>query len=234
MIAVHRFRKTWNVKVNRYIALTEFARDLFVQNLQLALDHISVKPNATADPGIGKGDGGYALFVGRLSPEKGISVMLEAAELGLGMPLKVAGTGPLKDAVIKAERPGVLEYLDSQSQESVYHLMKGARVLLMPSLWYEGLPMVIPEAFGTGLPVIASQIGALKSLVSHEQNGLGVLPGDAMSLAQAAQRLSGDRALEALLRTGARMSYETYYRPEPNVKSLLEIYHAVLDSSKLK
>ena len=88
--------------------------------------------------------------------------------------------------------------------------------------------MVIPEAFATGLPVIASNIGALSSLVAHGQNGLLAPPGNAPALAQAVRMIATEPDLESSLRTEARRTYERQYRPEVNVQSLFEIYRRAL------
>ncbi len=228
MSTVHKFRHTWNSRVSRFIALTEFARTLFARHLGVDPAKIVVKPNSAADSGLGDGKGGYALYAGRLSSEKGIATLIAAAEQGLGMPLKVAGTGPLSASVEHAAAKGALEYLGSQSHFEVARLMQGARALLLPSLCYEGLPMVIPEAFATGLPVVASDIGALSSLVAHGQNGMLAPPGNAEALAQAARMIATAPDLEKSLRTEARRTYERQYRPEANVQSLFEIYRGAL------
>jgi glycosyltransferase involved in cell wall biosynthesis len=229
MISVHRLRKTWTRKVSRFIALTEFARSLFTTSLGIPFEQIAVKPNATVDPGLGDGRGGYALYVGRLSPEKGIETLLAAAgsSCGLGISLKVIGTGPLQQEVEKAEVPGRIEYLGFQDSGALQQLMRSARVLLIPSLWYEGLPMVVPEAFGTGLPIIASRIGALQSLIDHERDGLLVEPGDPHALAEAVRRITADSAFESSLRQQARQSYVARYQPHSNVRLLLQIYDEV-------
>lgn len=232
MSTVHKLRHTWNTRVSRFIALTEFARTLFVRHLGVDPAKISVKANAVADYGLGDGKGGYALYVGRLSSEKGIAPLIAAAQQGIGMPLKVAGTGPLSASVERAAAQGVLEYLGAQTQSEVTALMQGARVLLLPSLWYEGLPMVIPEAFATGLPIVASNIGALASLVEHGQNGMLVPPGDSMALAQAVRTIAASPDVEKSQRLAARCTYEQKYRPEANVESLFEIYHGALSDSR--
>jgi glycosyltransferase involved in cell wall biosynthesis len=228
MLSVHRFRNTWNTRVARFIALTEFARTLFVNNLGIDPAKIVVKPNAAPDPTVGQGSGGYALYVGRLSLEKGIETLLAAARHGFGMPLKVAGTGPLGAAVERAADDGVLQYLGSQTPSQVSQLMRSARVLLIPSLWYEGLPMVVPEAFATGLPIVASNIGALSSLIAHGANGLLVPPGNHEALVEAVRTVALTPGLETLLRAEARSTYERSYRPEANVQQLLDIYRSVL------
>ena len=230
MIGIHRIRNTWIQRVDRFIALTEFARGLFATEAGIPREKIAVKPNAAPDPGLGNGSGGYALFVGRLSPEKGIDV-LEAAtqESGLGIALKVAGSGPLQAKVEAAQSAGRLEYVGWQDPDGVRRLMLQARVLLIPSLCFEGLPMVVPEAFGAGLPIIASRIGALATLVEDGANGLLVEPGNPAALASAVRRIASDGRLESELRRGARQTYEALYRPEVNVRLLQQIYEQARD-----
>jgi glycosyltransferase involved in cell wall biosynthesis len=232
MSTVHRLRNTWNTRVSRFIVLTEFARALFVRHLGVDAQKIIVKPNAAADQGLGDGKGGYALYVGRLSSEKGIATLIAAAERGLGMPLKVAGTGPMSASIEQAAAKGVLEYSGFKTQSEISALMQGARAMLLPSLCYEGLPMVIPEAFATGLPVVASDIGALASLVEHRRNGMLAPPGDAEALAQAVRSIAAEPALEQSMRTEARLTYDQKYRPEANVESLFEIYRGALSEPR--
>jgi glycosyltransferase involved in cell wall biosynthesis len=226
MIGGHRLRQTWTRRVTRFVALTEFARGLFNSEMGIPQEQIVVKPNAAADPGQGDRSGGYALYVGRLSAEKGISTLLDAARngTGLGIALKIAGSGPLEALVAEAQIPGTLEYLGQKNQVEVRRLMQQARVLLIPSLWYEGLPMVVPEAFGTGLPIIASRIGSLQTLVEEGGNGLLAEPGNSAALAKAVRRLITDARLESEMRLGARRTYETLYRPEANIRLLVGIY----------
>jgi glycosyltransferase involved in cell wall biosynthesis len=228
MLATHRLRGTWSKKVHRYIALTDFARDLFIANTDIPEHKLVVKPNATRDPGCGDGLGEYALFVGRLTPEKGISTLLGAARSGLSLPLKIAGTGPLRSEVEAAHLRGDLTYLGEQKPDQVKDLMKHASVLLAPSLWYEGLPMIVPEAFGSGLPIIASRIGSLSTLITHEQNGLHVEPRNSEELSGAVHRISRDTTLRHALRRGARSTYEDLYRPENNAAALHSIYESAM------
>ncbi len=225
MIGIHRVRQTWTHRVNRFIALTEFARGLFAAEAGIPAEKIDVKPNAAPDPGLGDACGGYALYVGRLSPEKGIETLLAACRGGeLGMPLNVAGSGPLEAMVQAEQRAGKLEFAGLQDEAGVRRLMLHARVLLIPSLWFEGLPMVVPEAYGAGLPIVASRIGALETLVEDGVNGLLVEPGNPAALAQAVRRIAASPSLESGLRLRARQTYEELYRPEANLRLLLEIY----------
>jgi glycosyltransferase involved in cell wall biosynthesis len=225
MIGIHRLRHTWVDRVERFIVLTEFARELFAQHAHIPAAKIAVKPNSAPDPGVGAGAGGYALYIGRLSPEKGIETLLAAAEgEGLGMPLRIAGSGPLQSKVEAQCIPGKIEYLGLQDPAGVRRLMLEARALLIPSLWYEGLPMVVPEAFGAGLPIVASKLGALETLVEDEGNGMLVEARNPTALARAVRRIAADTNFEQSLRHRARATYEAVYHPEANLRTLLEIY----------
>jgi glycosyltransferase involved in cell wall biosynthesis len=232
MIALHRVRRTWASRVQRFIVLTQFAHDLFTRHAQIPAEKICIKPNAAPDPGRGSGAGGYALYVGRLSQEKGIESLLAAAVhgQGLGMPLLVAGDGPLLSRVQALCAPGKLEYAGLQDAAGVRRLMLEARVLLLPSLWYEGLPMVVPEAFGAGLPIVASRIGALETLIEDGANGLLAEPGNPAALAAAVRRVAAGGDFEQDLRGCARATYEAQYQPEANLRLLLQIYRQATES----
>ncbi|HEX4029770.1 MAG TPA: glycosyltransferase [Terracidiphilus sp.] len=232
MIALHRARRTWASRVQRFIVLTQFAHDLFTRHAQIPAEKICIKPNAAPDPGRGSGAGGYALYVGRLSQEKGIEPLLAAAVhgQGLGMPLLVAGDGPLLSKVQALCAPGKLEYAGLQDAAGVRRLMLEARVLLLPSLWYEGLPMVVPEAFGAGLPIVASRIGALETLIEDGANGLLAEPGNPAALAAAVRRVAAGGDFEQDLRGCARATYEAQYQPEANLRLLLQIYRQATES----
>jgi glycosyltransferase involved in cell wall biosynthesis len=226
MTAWHAKRGTWKTDVDRYIVLTEFARDVFVRSGILPADRIVVKPNAVADPGNGSGSGNYLLYVGRLSPEKGIEVVLQAAQqgAGFGLPLKIAGAGPLEALVRDAAGNGKVEFLGNRNRADIYQLMQNASALLFPSLWYEGLPMVLVEAFATGLPIIASKIGAMAQLITHEKDGLLVEPGSAEGFQAAVGRLLSSSELTASMRKNARASYQATYTPDINLQMLLQVY----------
>lgn len=226
MIGVHRLRRTWTDRVERFIVLTQFARELFANYAQIPAEKIAVKPNSASDPGVGAGSGGYALYVGRLSPEKGIETLLAAAAEGdgLGMPLKIAGGGPMQAQVEERCAAGKIEYIGLQDSAGVRRLMLEARALIIPSLCFEGLPMVVPEAFGAGLPIIASRHGALETLVEDSVNGLLAEPGNPTAIARAVHRIAADREFEMSLRRRARATYEAVYQPSANLRTLIAIY----------
>jgi len=232
MLTIHRLLKTYLKEVDAYIALTEFARQKFIEG-GLPANKIMVKPNFVfPDPGIGTGRGGYALFVGRLSPEKGIETLLSAWKYFEGkVPLKIAGLGPLAPLVEKAtkELDGV-EWLGYQGREKVVNLMKEAAFLVLPSLWYENMPLVLLEAFSMGLPVIASNVGALRDLVESGRTGLLFEPGDDKSLAARVDNLLSNPSLLSAIRQQVRAEYEAKYTAEKNFLQLRKIYDQVQNS----
>lgn len=230
MIAAHRLLRTWAEKVDAYVALTDFAREKFVQG-GLPAEKVSVKPNFLhLDPGQGEGRGNYALFVGRLSVEKGIDSLLGAWQrLGSRMPLKVVGDGPLADRVAAAARNlEEVEWLGRQSRERTLALMGEARLLICPSVCYENFPVAIVEAFCLGLPVVASDLGSVASLVDHGRTGLRFRPGDANDLATKVGWLLDHPPELAGMRAEARGEFDSKYTAERNHQQLMRIYESVI------
>ena len=226
VITAHRALGTWNTKIDRFIALTEFARQKFISG-GLPAEKISVKPNFMhPDPGPGAGDGGFALYVGRLSPEKGIATLIDAWSLhGTGIPLKIVGDGPLRDLVTAAaERNKSIELLGWCEKEVVLSLMRSAAVLILPSLCYEGFPMTVVEAFAVGLPVIASRIGSLASLIEHGRTGFLFEPGNSEELSAQAASVLNSVSLRQSLGSAARKQFLTDYTQKANYSILMEIY----------
>jgi glycosyltransferase involved in cell wall biosynthesis len=229
MITLHRALGTWNL-VDRFIALTEFARQKFIEG-GFPPEKISVKPNFVhPDPGPGEGRGGYALFVGRLSPEKGLGTLLMAWErLGGKVPLKIVGDGPLAPEVQEAQKriPGV-EWLGRKAPEEVYALMGEAAFLVFPSEWYETFGRVAIEAFAKGTPVLAAHIGAVGEVTEDGRTGLHFRPGDPEDLAAKVEWLLAHPNELARMRKEARAEYEAKYTAEQNYAQLMAIYHEVL------
>jgi glycosyltransferase involved in cell wall biosynthesis len=234
MLTVHRALGTWTRLVDVFIALSEFSRDKYIQG-GLPPGKIVVKPNFIhPDPGKREAGGSYALFVGRLTPEKGLRVLLAAWErLGNRIPLKIAGDGPLADEVREvAQRLVGVEWLGSQPRESVLALMKHAVFLVIPSLWYEAFGVVIAEAYGVGLPVIASNLGSLSKLIQSGYTGLHVRPGDAADLVAQVEWAVAHPAEMEVMGANARHEYETRYAADRNYDLLLQAYGLAIDRAK--
>ena len=232
--ALHSALGTWQKRVDRYIVLSKSAASTLAGS-RVPKEKMRVKPNFTVDPGLGTGDGGYALFVGRLSQEKGLETLLTADLSGtLALPVYIAGDGPMLKKIEHAcTRPGTqLRCLGHRSREQVLELMKGAAVLLAPSLWNEPFGMVVIEAMATGLPVIASRMGALPEIIEAGISGLLHEPGDAAGMSEALQWIADHPVQVASMREGARNRYLDRYSEEKNYSELLGIYQEVLTLRK--
>jgi glycosyltransferase involved in cell wall biosynthesis len=228
MLAAHRALGTWREKVDLYIALSEFARRKFILG-GLPAERIVVKPNFIAtDPGLRDGAGEYALFVGRLSEEKGIRVLLDAwSQLRDAVPLRIAGDGPLAyeiAAKVKMFDPSGQTCMGPLSPDEVRRVMQGARFLVFPSVWFETFGLSIIEAFACGLPVIASRLGSMAEIVTDGFTGLHFTAGDASDLAAKVDWAWTHPREMAEMGVNGRLEYETKYTPERNYEAFLKIW----------
>ncbi len=177
---------------------------------------------------MGEARGNYALFAGRLTPEKGISTLLEAwRELGGELPLQIAGDGPMAPEVERAAgESGHVRWLKWLPRAEILQRMKDASLLVLPSTWYEGFPMILAEAFAVGLPVIASDLGSMSSIVDHRRTGLLFEAGNSSELVAHVRWLRAHPAEAALMRTRARQEYQSKYTGETNYAQLIDIYES--------
>lgn len=231
---VHKLLGTWRNKVDRFITLTQGGSDLFLNSsLKPKPEQLVVKPNFTADLGLSEAErGDHFLFVGRLSPEKGIGTLLKASEL-YPFKLKIIGDGSMRQEVEQhaANHPNV-EYLGYQKLDRVEQELKSAKALIFPSEWMETFGMTIIEAFSTGTPAIAAKIGGAAQLVEDGINGLHYTPGHAAELADKVRVLVEDPSLAKNMGAAARRSYEANYTPEANYRMLLSIYEDTIRGKK--
>jgi glycosyltransferase involved in cell wall biosynthesis len=226
MISTHRMLGTWQNAIDLYIALSESSRRKLVE-AGLPVGKIVVKPNfAYPDPGARAGTGGYAVFVGRLSAEKGVETLFAAwRQLGDAPPLKIVGDGPMGAAVQEAAaHHTAIQWLRGISHESVYELIGQAAFLILPSQCYENFPRVVIEAFATGTPVIASKLGAMAEIVADGYNGLLFKPGDPGDLARKVGDILADPARLAQMRQAARKTFDQHFTADANHKILMAIY----------
>ncbi|MGF7214978.1 glycosyltransferase involved in cell wall biosynthesis [Spirosoma lacussanchae] len=224
--SLHKLTGVWRM-VDRFIVLTEFARAKMLQSsLGLRPDQVVVKPNAVPD--LGYADPAqredYFLYIGRLSPEKGIHTLL-AAFGATSQRLKILGDGPLKADVEKAvQQHQTIQFLGHQPRAAVVEQLKKCRALVVPSIWYEGLPTVILEAFATGTPIIYADQANLRSIVGDY--GTRFLPGDAASLRQVIHEVSSGKLSDNTAQA-IRGQYETQYTSAEIAHKQLFIYKNV-------
>jgi glycosyltransferase involved in cell wall biosynthesis len=228
MLALHRRWGTWNNLVTCYITLSEFARNKFIA-AGLPAEKIVVKPNfVNLDPGEREGPGEYALFIGRLSPEKGLPTLVQAWErLPRCYALHIVGDGPERASLeTQARQLGLsaVTFRGRLSRKETIAAVKGARFLIVPSACYENFPMCIAEAFACGTPVICSRLGGMQELVCDGRTGLHFTSGDPADLARKADWALNHAFELSEMGRAARREYETRYTAEKNYSRLMEIY----------
>ena len=235
MIEYHRKAGTWLSKVDRFIALTNFAKSKFVAG-GLPMQKIPVKPNYTPDmfKKYEKGkktSNGHFVFVGRLSQEKGITMLVDAwIKHDIQASLVIIGEGPLQDEILqKSKEKPAIKVLGKMPYDEAMEYVRQAKAMVFPSAWYEGFPMTIVEALSLGIPVIASNIGSQKEIIKHGHNGLHFEVGSGQSLFEQVSKLNNDDTLREKLSKNARADYLEYYTPEKNYQQLLEIYKQAIE-----
>ncbi len=229
----HTLLGTWTKAVDQFIVISQFAMDKFIQG-GLPADKLTLKPNfLQLTPAPGAGQGGYAVYVGRLSIEKGLGVLLDAwRQLDRQFPLKILGDGPMADLVTQATREmPAIEWLGRRPSAEVYDIVGNAAFLVFPSEWYETFGQVAIEAFAKGTPVVASDIGAIPELV-NAHSGLLFRPSDPTDLAAKIDQLLADPQALTRLRLTARAEFESKYTADGNYQQLMAIYQAAIDNKK--
>ncbi len=230
MLTFHRLIGTYRRAIDAYIALSGFSRDKLVE-AGLPAKRMHQRPNyMISDPGPGPGNGGYAFYLGRLSPEKGVHTLLEAWRwYGPGVPLMICGNGPLAPLVQEAmERGENVTWYPDRPYAEVLERLGNAAAMILPSTNYEGFPKTIVEAYSKGTPVIASRLGAMAELIREGETGACFKPGDAVELAATVRRVFSDQAHLSQMRINARRLFESEYTEDRNYERLMEIYREAL------
>jgi glycosyltransferase involved in cell wall biosynthesis len=225
MLMAHRSLGSYR-KVTRYIALNDFCRNKFIEG-GVPADKIVVKPNFAEVPEpdeLSPRNG--ALFAGRLSIEKGIDVLQNAFAL-LPYDIQVVGDGP--ERVRLADRPNI-SLLGWLEPPELLAAMRRSAYLVLPSIWYENSPRTLIEAFGCGLPVIASKLGALAELVEDGRTGLHFDPKSATDLARVIRWAEEHPDEMRVMGKQARREFELRYSPDRSYSQLVAIYHEAIEA----
>ncbi|MGA9462270.1 MAG: glycosyltransferase [Terracidiphilus sp.] len=229
MISIHKLLRTWQRTVSVFIAVSEFEKRKFAEH-GFPAAHIVVKPNFVLNGGEPGPGGEDFLFVGRLSPEKGIATLLRAAEqVDFPLRLNIVGEGPLRPMVqAAAERNTGIRYLGLRPQAEVLELMAHAKCLIFPSEWYETFGRVAAEAFSRGTPVIASRLGAITEIVEDRRTGFLFASGNSEDLARVMSLAHASPDGLRAMRAHARRKYEQNYTAEHNYEMLLDAYRKAI------
>jgi glycosyltransferase involved in cell wall biosynthesis len=239
MIALHRYLNTWGKKVDVFIALTKFQRKLLV-NAGLPENKIHIKPQFYPNPPRPLSwteRENKIVFVGRLGNEKGVRFLLEAWKIWPEAPLlEIIGEGVeghfLREESKRCGLINKISFLGQLSHKRVQHQLSSARLMILPSINFEGFPMTISEAFALGVPVAASNLGSMASLIEDGRTGGLFEPANADSLASVVQKLWGDQIKLAEMAVAARDEFELHYTEEVNYQQLIELYSIAIDYSK--
>lgn len=226
--SLHKLTGLWR-SVDRYIVLTEFARKKILESsLNLRPEQVVVKPNAVPDLGYSGPEQreDFFLYIGRLSFEKGIKVLLEAAK-SQTFELVIAGDGPFREEVEQvANQYTNVTYVGKLDRQAGIDMMKRAKAILVPSIWYEGLPTTILEAFSTGTPIICSDQENLEEIIGSDETGLFFKTGNSTSLVNTI--LLAIKMIDKYMHESARTKYKKKYNDERLLKVIVNLYDKVL------
>lgn len=232
MVEIHKHIGTWNKVVDAFIVLTEFNRKKFIE-AGFPAGKLFLKPNFAIKPKAllsspYKSKKPFAVFVGRLSNEKGIDFLLNSWQF-IDYKLIIVGETKGHEALI-ASSPENVTFLGNQTKEEVINTMCSARCLIMASNWYECFPMVLAEAFSVSLPAVVPDLGSMSSIVKDGANGLCYKPNNSNSLKIKLSQIFEDQKLYEKLRHGSRASYESDLNEVENIKRLVSIYETVTEA----
>ncbi len=233
MLHAHRALGTWHTKVNSYIAPSQFCRSILLRS-GLSADRVAVKPHfAPQIPSIKPGFGEYAIFLGRLSAEKGILELLDVWRGLPQIPLLVVGSGPLHgqaQALVHDSGTSHITFTGQLSHDDALQQLRNARFLIAPNVCYETFGLAVLEAAACGVPAIVPRMGALPELISDRRTGVLYDAGDIDQLADVVHSAWTHPLDTKEMGRAARHACLEHYSPESNYKKLMNIYQAALDA----
>ena len=245
MLYIHKLIGTWNNKIDKYVVLTDFQKEKFIK-AGLPNEKITVKPHfikvLEAEKSFDDNYGDYAVYVGRLSKEKGCDIAIKAWKLLKEksdsdlIKLLIVGDGEEKENLEKlADNLGIQSsvlFLGKQPYTKVLSLLQNSKCLIMPSICYESFGLTIIEAFSCGCPVIASDSGNTASIIDNNQNGLLFSMGNHQDLYTKLNTLLTNNELSKRISTNAKKSFEQKYCEDTNYEQLIKIYDSAIESKK--
>lgn len=238
-IGLHRRLGTFQL-IDRFIALTGFTANKMIESGLTTRDKISVLGNFLSDAiheaGPLQNKSPYIVYMGRLSPEKGVDILIRAMSGTTGLELKIAGDGPqanqLKDLARKLG-PSNVTFLGEVSGPPKWSLIQGAIASIVPSLVYENFPLTILESMAVGTPVVASGIGGLPYIIKDAYTGLLFQPGNPDDLREKLHWITAHPNEILILGRNGKRHFEENYNTEVHYNGLMNIYNEVIDEKKL-
>lgn len=224
MLQKNKHMGTWTNQVDAYLCLTEMAKKKFIEH-GLPKNKITVKPNfITIESKAKNTDENYLLYAGRVTENKGLGLIKKLAN-DLSIKIKIAGDG---DMVEELRNIPTLELLGRKTHEETIELARNARAVLFPTTLYEGMPMTIIEAFALKTPIIATEIGASKSMIRNKVTGL-LFPLNSYPDFYNCVRfcLENPTKIDQIVEQ-AYQEYQSNYTPDNNYKMLLSAYQEVI------
>lgn len=234
---LHRKIDTWN-KVDRYVVLSEFAKNLFAQaSFPVSTDKFSIKPNFVE--AIPKAENTFVtpkkrfLYLGRIAAEKGVMPLVKALKNST-FELAIAGNGPQLEALKEAiQGHDNISYLGSLTKEQIAQQLQVSTALIVPSICLEGMPLTVLEAFSAGTPVLASNLGVLKEMITPGYTGDLFDPNDPASILQCMERwqqISTEKWLE--IAAHCQATYQEKYSKKSAIDTLIQLYKSTILSKK--
>ena len=231
-VGLGRVNDFWSDSVDRYVAMTSFERDLLA-GVGLPAEKLVTKPHFADDGGVrttAPSDSSTVLFVGRLSAEKGVRMLVEAWELAepANLRLVVVGDGPMRKELVDCA-PSSVEFVGWESRERVAARTREARAVLFPSRWYEPFGLVLIETMATGTPVIANRLGGIPEVLGVDEDSSALVGRD--DVTSWANRIREvDTGVVDVDELGAhgRVVFESRYTPTHGLRGLEDLYESVL------
>ncbi|MFD7027799.1 glycosyltransferase [Streptomyces sp. NPDC059917] len=227
-------RRRWWSGVERFFCISAAQREVLVR-AGMPAERLGVKHNFVPEPAVRRtGAGEHLLYLGRLAEVKGVRLLMAAwdelaADGGVGVPLVIAGTGPLEGEVAAwaAGREDV-RYVGLYDPAQCGEAIARSVAVVAPSTWLEAFGLVVVEAMAAGVPAVAAGHGAFVELVGDGVSGLLHRPGEVSSLAAGMRRIATDPARNREMGMAARRRYEQGFSPTVGLERLLEGYRTAI------